>query len=160
MSKGRGRGWRRSGAIASGLALVLGACAAAEPAPLAGLTPFGGTWHVLSIGDQVIDEQVRAPVLQFQVRGVLALTTPCGMYELRVTSVSDTTLSFGAPSRTGSEDGCDDRDMVIDATLRSVLEGVETFADGRPGDRLTLLGKNGEVLLAQPAANPTFCSDC
>lgn len=151
---------RRQGAIAIGLALVLGACASAEPEPLAGLTPFGGTWHVLSIDDQVIDEEVRAPALQFQVRGALSVTTRCGMYELKVTSVSDTTLSFGEPSRNESEDGCDDRDMVIDATLRSVLEGVETFSDGRPGDRLTLLGRNGQVLLAQPAANPTFCSDC
>lgn len=160
MSADRGRGGRRQGAVAIGFALVLGACAASEPAPLAGLTPFGGTWHVLAIDDQVIDEEIRAPALQFQVRGVLELATRCATYELKLTSLSDTTLSFGEPSRIGSGDGCDDRDMVIDATLRSVLEGVETFADGRPGDRLTLLGRNGQVLLAQPAANPTFCSDC
>lgn len=146
--------------IGFGLAVVLGGCATSEPAPLAGLTSFGGTWHVLSIDELVIDEQVRAPVIQFQVRGVVSVTTRCATYELKLTSVSDTTLSLVEPSRIGSNDGCDDRDMAIDASLRSVLEGVETYTDGRPGDRLTLLGRHGQVLLAQPAANPTSCSDC
>lgn len=37
-----------------------------------------------------------------------------------------------------------------------LMAGTERFEGGRPGDRLTLTGPAGSVVLAQPAANPTF----
>lgn len=147
-------------AIVIGAAALVGGCAGAEPAPLAGLTPFGGTWHVLAIDDEVIDERQRAPSLQFQVRGGLEVVTQCGRYEHRLTSLSETTLSFGPPTQLGAGSPCDPKARTIEAEVLHVLDGVETYTDGRPGDRLTLIGLNGKVLLAQPAANPTFCSDC
>lgn len=147
-------------AVVIAAAVIFGGCAGAEPAPLAGLTPFGGTWHVLAIDDEVIDERQRAPSLQFQVRGALEVVTQCGRYELRLTSLSETTLSVGAPTQVGTGSPCDAKARTIEAELLHVLDRIETYTDGRPGDRLTLLGLNGTVLVAQPAANPTFCSDC
>jgi hypothetical protein len=146
---------RRLVAIIIGAVALVGGCAGAEPAPLTGLTPFGGTWHVLAIDDEVIEERGRAPSLQFQVRGALEVVTQCGRYEFRLTSLSETTLSVGAPTQVGTGESCDATARTIEAELLHVLDRVETFTDGRPDDRLALLGLNGRVLLAQPAANPT-----
>jgi hypothetical protein len=141
-------------------AALLSGCAGAEPAPLAGRTPFGGTWTVLAIDEAVIDEKQRAPTFQFQVRGALEVVTQCGRYQLRMTSLSETTLSFGAPTQLDTGSPCDAKARTIEAELLHILQRVETYTDGRPGDRLTLAGPNGQVVLAQPAANPTFCIDC
>ena len=119
-------------AVVTAAAVILGGCAGAEPAPLAGLTPFGGTWHVLAIDDEVIDEQQRAPSLQFQVRGALEVVTQCGRYELRLTSLSETTLSFGAPTQVGAGSPCDAKARTIEAELLHALDRVETYPDGRP----------------------------
>ena len=88
------------------------------------------------------------------------VVTRCGRYELRLETLTDDRITFGAPAPVGTASPCDARDRTIEAEVLAVLDGVETFSDGRPGDRLTLAGPNGQVVLAQPAANPTFCIDC
>ena len=147
--------WRWLGLVLAAILVVAG-CAAEEPPMFIGKTPFGGTWHVLSIDGEVIDERHRAPVLQVQVRGVLQAVTRCSELELRITLAPPSGISFGAPSEGGDDGPCDPMDRAIDDALRAALAGTQRFDGGRPGDRLTLTGTAGSVVLAQPAANPTF----
>ncbi len=137
------------------MAVALLAGCAAERQPLDGLTPFGGTWTVLSIGGEQIDERIRAPTLQFQVRGILQVVTNCSGLELPVSFGDQRGIAFGQPTATGEGAPCDARDRTIEAELMAALLEVAAYREGRPGDRLVFTGPGSEIVLAQPAANPT-----
>jgi hypothetical protein len=149
----------KAGAGAALAAVVVAGCASTSTS-LEGRTPFGGTWTVLSLEGRVIDERTRAPGLQFTAGGALQAVTRCSETTLTVVLSPPDGISFHSPTEAGDPGPCDPMDQAIDASLRAVLLDVKRFAGGLPGDRLTLSGASGEVVLAQPAANPTFCAGC
>jgi hypothetical protein len=98
-----------------------------------------------------INEQLEAPSLQFRTDGHIVAVTAC--HELLLPFTLDgEQVSLGDLEVPGTEPDCTQRERRIDAALAAVLLSADRLDGGLPGDRLTIGGPLGEVVLAQPAA--------
>ncbi|MFN8619860.1 MAG: META domain-containing protein [Chloroflexota bacterium] len=143
---------RALGAAIVAMLLLAGCASAPAPTP----SPFGGTWTVLSIDGEEIAEQSRAPIFQFLAGGVADIVTRCHERHATMTEGAAGRLTIGDTSEVDEAQACDATDARIDQRLVAALAGVQEYTGGRPADRLTLTGATDTIVLAQPAANPTF----
>ena len=129
---------------------VIAGCSTIQPS--AGPSRLGGTWTAVSVPGIVITHRLEAPRVQFTVDGRIQGATNCTEFRAPFRLEGDR-LILG-PFDPSPQIVCTDRDRQIDAAFASALTQAVTVSGGAPADRLTLSGPGGEIVLAQPAAQP------
>ena len=138
---------------------ALGGCVPSESLPTSSPSglDLGGTWTTVSVPGTVITERLEAPRVQFTVGGRLHGTTGCTDFNAPI-QIEGERVAVGR-FETGSSDGgsvptCSPRDREIEAAFVLALSQADHISGGLASGRLMIGGPGGEIVLAQPAAQP------
>lgn len=118
---------------------------------------LGGTWTTVSVPGTVITERFEAPQVQFTDGGRVQGATGCTDFSAPIRFEGER-VAVGrfetGSSESGSVSTCSPRDREIEAAFVQALSQADHISGDRASGRLTISGPGGEIVLAQPAAQP------
>lgn len=128
-----------------------------SPARSPSALDLGGTWTTVSVPGIVITDRLEAPRVQFVAPGRVQGATGCTGFSAPVRIEGDRVAvgPFDAGSSVGGSDPtCSPREREIEAAFVRALSQADHLSGGLASGRLMISGPGGEIVLAQPAAQP------
>lgn len=128
-----------------------------SPARSPSALDLGGTWTTVSVPGIVITDRLEAPRVQFVAPGRVQGATGCTDFSAPVRIEGDRVAvgPFDTGSSVGGSDPtCSPRDREIEAAFVRALSQADHLSGGLASGRLIISGPGGEIVLAQPAAQP------